>query len=92
MAKPSVYTSREQEVLDSPDYYVLRLFQQASGWIESPRHFTAKEALERFQNIKKLDANHRVVIYAAREFEDGAHLACVTAAHVSALVELNAAQ
>lgn len=86
MAKPTVYTPREQEVIDSPDYYVIRLFRQAAGWIESPLHFTAKEALERFKNIKKLDENHRVVVYAAREFEDGAHLACVTPAHLSALV------
>lgn len=92
MNKPSVYTSREQEVLDSPDYYMIRLFQQATGWIESPIPFTAKDALTRYNNIKKLDQNHRVVLYAARKFEDEVRLACVTPAHLSALVELNAAQ
>ena len=68
------------------------LFRQAAGWIESPIPFTAKDALERFNNIKKLDQNHRVVLYAARKFEDEVRLACVTPAHLSALVELNAAQ
>ena len=92
MAKPAVYTPREQEVLDSPDYYVIRLFRQKAGWIESPIPFTAKEALTRFNNIKKLDENHRVVIYAARKLDDEIRLACVTPAHLSALVELHAAQ
>lgn len=89
MVKSSVYTSREQEVLDSPDYYVLRVFQQATGWIESTP-FTAAQALDRFNKVKAL--NYRVVPYAVRKFEEGERLACVTPAYLSALVELNAAQ
>ena len=92
MAKPSVYTSREQEVLDSPDYYVIRVFLAAHGWVESPIPFTAAQALERYTNIKKKNQNERAVLYAARKFGDEVRLACVTPAHLSALVELHATQ
>lgn len=92
MVKPSVYTPREQEVLDSPDYYVIRVFLAAHGWIESPIPFTAKQALERYNNIKNQNQNQRAVLYAARKLDDEIRLACVTPAYLSALVELHAAQ
>ena len=91
MTKSSVYTPREQEVLDSPDYFVIRVFQYAQGWIES-KPFSAREALTRDNNIKQMNQNYRASLYAARQFEDGVRLANVTPAHLSALVELNAAQ
>lgn len=85
------YTSREQEVLDSPDYYVLRVFKQNLGWIQSAQ-FTASQALERFNNIRKLDPTIRMVPYAVRNFHDGERLAAITPAYLSALTELKAGQ
>lgn len=91
MAKPSVYTPREQEVLESPDYFVIRVFQYGAGWVESVP-FTAAQALERYNNIKKMNQNYRAALYAARAFGSEVRLANVTPAHLSALVELKAAQ
>lgn len=86
------YTSREQEVLDSPDYYVIRLFRQAHGWIESPVPFQSKDALERYNNIMKYDPNARVCLYAARKIDDEIRLAAIRPSFLSALVELHAGQ
>lgn len=91
MTKPTVYMPREQEVIDSPDYFLIRVFQQEHGWIDSAR-FTSKQALERYNNIKKMWPNMRAVLYAARHVNDEERLACVTPAYLSALVELHAAQ
>ena len=91
MAKPSTYTPREQEVLDSPDYYLLRLFTMEHGWVDSAP-FTAAETLKRFNNIRAMNKGYRVVPYAARKIDDEVRLACVTPAYLSALVELKAAQ
>lgn len=85
------YTSREQEVLDSPDYYILRVFQYGVGWIDS-KPFTSSQALERFNKIRAMNKGYRVVPYAARKFEDEVRLAAVTLAYLSALTELKAAQ
>lgn len=85
------YTSREQEVLDSPDYYILRVFTHQIGWVDSVP-FTAAVALKRFNNIRALPKNYRVVPYAARKFGDEVRLAAVTPAYLSALTELKAAQ
>ena len=90
MAKPSVYTSREQEVLDSPDYYLIRIFEQQKGWNES-RALTAQETLNGFKQIRERHPNMRMALYAARRIDNEVRLANVTAAHLSALVELNAA-
>lgn len=84
------YTSRESEVLEKPDYYILRVFQYATGWVDSAP-FTAAIALQRFNNIRKLGYN-RVVPYAARQFGDEVRLAAVTPAYLSALTETHAAQ
>lgn len=85
------YTSREQEVLEKPDYYLIRYYDQKHGWIDSAP-FTASVALQRFNNIRALNKGYRIVPYAARQFGDEVRLAAVTPAHLSALTETNAAQ
>lgn len=78
-------------MLESPDYYIIRVFQQAHGWIDS-KPFQAKDALQRFTNIRALPQNYRACLYAARVINDEERLANVSAAHLSALVQLNAGQ
>ena len=85
------YTSREQDVLDSPDYYIIRVFQQAKGWTESDP-MTARACYEGFRGIRAKFPTTRMSLYAARKFGEEVRLANVTPAHLSALVELNAAQ
>jgi hypothetical protein len=85
------YTSREQEVLDSPDYYLIRCFQQKKGWTES-LPMTAKKTLDGFQAIRAKFPTMRMSLYAARKLDDEIRLANVTPAYLSALVELKAAQ
>jgi hypothetical protein len=85
------YTSREQEVLDSPDYFIIRVFQQQNGWRESSP-MTAKKTLDGFQAIRANFPNTRMSLYAARKLDDEIRLANVTPAYLSALVELKAAQ
>lgn len=85
MPKPPTYSQREQEVLDSPDYYRIRVFQYKTGWVESVP-FDAAEALGRFQRIKEM--GYRVGVYAARKFGDEERLASITPAYLTALTEL----
>ncbi len=92
MAKyEGTYTSREQEVLESPDYYLIRIFEQAKGWQDS-KPLTAAKTLEGFKAIRAKHPNMRMSLYAARKFGEEVRLANVTPAHLSALTELNAAQ
>lgn len=91
MTKPSVYTPREQEVLDSPDHYLIRVFEQQKGWNES-KPLTAQQTLDGFKQIRERHPNMRMALYAARRIDNEMRLANVTPAHLSALVELNAAQ
>ena len=91
MVKAPTYTPREQEVLDSPDYFLIRLFEQAKGWMDS-RPLTAIETLNGFKAIRGKHPNMRMCLYAARKLDDEIRLANVSAAHLSALVELKAAQ
>ena len=85
MPKPPTYSIREQEVLDKVDYYKIRVFQHKTGWVESIP-FSAFEALPRIRKIH--DMGYRACLYAVRKFEDGEHLASVTPAFLSALVEV----
>lgn len=89
MSKPTVYTPREQEVIDSPDYYLIRVFEQQKGWNES-RPLSAQETLNGFKQIRERHPNMRMSLYAARTIDKEVRLANVTPAHLSALVELNA--
>lgn len=85
------YTSREQDVLDSPDYYIIRVFQQAKGWTESDP-MTAKACYDGFRAIRHKFPATRMSLYAARRFGEEVRLANVSPAYFSALVELNAGQ
>ena len=86
MPKPKQmhHSAREQEVLDKVDYYRIRVYQFGKGWVDSIP-LQASEVLPRYQRIKNM--NYRAVLYAARVFEDGEHLANVTPAFVSALIQ-----
>ena len=89
MAKSPTYTDREQEVLDKVDYYRIRVFQNNKnkiGWAESIP-FSASEVLPRLQRITAM--GYRACLYAVRNFDDGEHLANVTPAYVSAVIELS---
>lgn len=77
------YTSREQEVLDKPDHYILRLFQYGQGWVDSVP-FTAAEALKRFNNVRAMNKGYRVIPYAVRNIDNESRLAAVTTEHLAA--------
>lgn len=75
--KPATYSPHEQEVLNEPDHFIIRLFQQ-NQWTNSVP-FTAEQAIIRFANIRKMSKNHRIVLYAVR----GQRLVCVTPEYVA---------
>lgn len=87
MPKAPIYNAREQEVLDSPDGYKVRVFQCGIGWAESIL-FDAQAALTSYNKIKSM--NYRVGLYASRKINDEERLASITPAFLSALVDLNA--
>mgnify|MGYP001274384184 CR=1 FL=1 len=85
MAKPAAdfRSDSDKEILNAPDFFLIRVFQQEYGWIDSAR-FTAQEALQRYNNILNLGKPYRLMLCAVKMFGKNQHICSISVPELTA--------
>lgn len=80
-------SEQDKKILAAPDSFLIRVYQQKHGWIDSVP-FQAKEALERFNNIRAMDKPYRVAIVALKQWNGTIHVCSITVEQLADFVRM----
>jgi hypothetical protein len=90
-AAQSKNNPREEHILEKPDWFVVRVWippirgQHLGGWREGST-FSPAEALNTLSRLRT-NGYHRVLVYAARQYEHEARRAVISEAHLHSLIQ-----
>lgn len=62
-------SDQDKAVLDSPDFFLIRVYQKEFGWIDST-YFQADEALKRYEAIRAMNKPYRLMLVAVKNIND----------------------